>query len=169
MHKLVPLLALLAAPAVAQSLPAWPVSASGRTCTAVQPIADAESGRLSVTYDAAHQEVILTSASHVAAAPPAARVVDLNVVLIDNGREQYDDQWAKRRFTIARDGDQTRYSTRFAGKDNVSQILTDLGNSKRIGFLKKSGDTPMMAYFLDGLAPAIGQLKECAERAATAS
>ena len=169
MHKLVPLLALIAVPAAAQTSPIWSVSAAGRTCTAVQPAVDAESGRLSVTYDAAREEVVLTSANRAQSALPASGTIDLNLVFLDNGREKYDDQWAKRRFTYVRNGDETHFSTRFAGKDNVRQILSDLGSSKRIGFLQQSGGNPMMAYFLDGLAPAIAQLKECAARAATTS
>jgi hypothetical protein len=169
MRKLVPLLALVAVPAAGQNAPVWQVDAIGRACTAVQPIADAESGRLSVTYDASRQEVLLTSANRVQAELPPNGTIDLNLVFLDNGREKYDDQWAKRRFTYVRDGDQTRFTTRFAGRENVSQILGDLGRSKRIGFLQKSGGNPMMAYFLDGLAPALDRLKECAARAATAS
>jgi hypothetical protein len=169
MRKLAPLLAAVAVPALAQPMPVWPVSATGRGCTAVQPVPDAESGRLSITYDAVRQEVTLTGASHVQAPPSPGGTIDLNLVFIDNGRETYDDQWAKRRFSVVREGDETRFSTRFAGKDNVNQILADLARSKRVGFLQKSGGNPLMAYFLEGFAPAIESLKACAARAATTS
>lgn len=169
MNQLAALLALAAVPAAAQVSAPWPVAAEGRACTASMPTPDGESGRLSVSYDAARQEVVLTSLNHVQSVPSDAGAIDLNLVFLDNGREKYDDQWAKRRFEYQRHGEQVQFTTRFAGKANSAQILKDLATAKRVGFLEKSGGRPVVAYFLDGLAPALPQLRECAARAATAS
>ena len=162
MNKLTLVLAALAVPAAAQDSAAWTVGMKGGTCTAEQPAADSGSGHLSVAYDAAREEVVLTSADPVASPLPATGAIDLAVVLVDNGPAKLDDQWAVRHFTYVRQGSDVLFTTRFAGKENVSQILTDLAASRRIGFLQHG--EPIIDHPLAGLAPAIAELKACAAK-----
>lgn len=165
MHKLIPLLALAtAAPALAQSSAMWPVNAEGRACTASQPGATAESGRLSITYDAAAPEVTLTSINQVESPLPARGVVNLALVFVDNGNEPYDEGWGFRRVAFARRGDAVEFSTRFTGERNVKQVLADLAHSRRVGFVQHG--EPVIAYILDGIGPALDALRSCAARAA---
>ena len=164
MNKLALMLVILAAPVAAQDSGVWPVTARGRTCTAAQGAADSGTGRLSVTFDAARQEVVLTSADPVASPLPASGAIDLAVVLVNNGPMKLDEQWSVRHFTYARAGDQVLFSTRFSGTDNVHQIFADLAASRRIGFFQNG--EPIIDHPLAGLAPALSQLKECAAKAA---
>src|SRR4051794_4273651 len=99
MHKLAVLLTLLAVPVMAQDQSTWSVEAQGRVCTATQATFTSGSGRLSVTYDAARREVILTSADRVESPLPDTGAMDLVVVFLDNGRTKFDDQWGLRHFT----------------------------------------------------------------------
>ena len=165
MNKLaVALVAAIAVPAAAQNGAAWPVTANGRVCTAVQSVVDSGSGRLSVTYDAGAQEITLTSTGTVASPLPASGAIDLDLVLLDNGATKYDNMWATRHLTYTRAGDEVVFTTRFSGKENVAQILADLAASRRIGFLQKG--EPILDHPLAGLAAAIPQLKACAVKAA---
>ena len=164
MRKLLLVFALLAVPAAAQDSAAWPVTASGHACTATQGTVESGTGRLSVTYDARAQEVVLTSADPVSSPLPATGAIDLALVLVDNGRTKLDYQWAVRHFTYTRQGGDVLFTTRFAGKDNVAQILADLAGSRRIGFLQNG--EPVIDHPLAGLGPAIAQLRDCAAKAA---
>jgi hypothetical protein len=164
MHKWLAVLALVAAPALAQDSGVWPVSAEGRACTASQPGGTAENGRLSVTYDAARQEVVLTSLNRVQSPLPQSGSMNLQLVFLDNGDQKWDDGWGPRQVNYVRTGDVVQFTTRFVGEKNVRQVLADLSSSKRIGLLDKR--EPVIAYFLDGFGPTLAQLRDCAARAA---
>lgn len=162
MNKLALVLAALAVPAAAQDSATWAVGMKGGVCTAEQQAPDSGSGRLSVAYDRTREEVVLTSADPVASPLPATGAIDLALVLVDNGPTKLDDQWAIRHFTYVRQGSDVLFTTRFAGRDNVDQILADLAASRRIGFLQNG--EPIIDHPLAGLAPAIAELKACAAK-----
>lgn len=163
MHRLIPLLALVAAPALAQDS-AWPVKADGRACTATQAVVNSGSGPLTVTYDARREEVTLVSSARVESPLPSSGAMDLMLVFLDNGTNKFDDQWGPRRVTYARSGELVNFTTAFAGTHNVNQIFADLSSSRRIGFLKDK--EPVLDHPLAGIGPALAQLKDCAARAA---
>lgn len=164
MYRFIPLLAGLAVPAAAQDA-GWAVNAQGRACTAAQG-GSAEDGRLSVTYDAAADEVILSSANRVQGALPSAGSLPLVVVFRaadDRDDGGFDEGWGARQFSYARTGQDVLFSTRFTGERNVEQILADLSSNRSLGLFQ--GREAIIAYRLDGLGPAIAQLKDCAARA----
>jgi hypothetical protein len=158
MHKLIPLVALLAAPASAQDTVAWQISGQGQGC--VLSGEQSGVGTLSLQYDAATQVVTLTSTNQVETPLPSSGTIDWTMVFLDNGREKFDDQWDVRRFTFSRDGNAVRFTTRFSGKANVDQFFGDLANSRKIGFLKKRD--VVIAYDLAGIAGSISGLRDCA-------
>lgn len=170
MRKLLSLAVLLAVPAQAQDAQVyyasetWPVHAAGRTCTMVQAMADA-GGTLSVSYDGA--EVTLTSTSALESELPASGKVSLAIVFLDNGRTAFDDGWGSREFTYTREGDAYRFSSRFAGENNVRQILADLAGSKTVGLLQR-GQT-VVAYDLADISRSVARLRDCAARQVAAN
>jgi hypothetical protein len=171
MNKLVLLAALVAVPAYAQdgevyyASSNWPVHAAGRTCT-IQGVAD-EGNALSVSYDGS--EVTITTASTVQSRLPASGTVNFDIVFLDsgNGEIDYDTGWGTRAFTYAGEGNTYRFSTRFTGERNVSQILADLASSRTIGFLQRG--QAVVAYELAGVSPSIAQLRDCAARTVAAN
>lgn len=162
MRKFVPLLAVLAAPAAAQS-GAWTVDERAGACTATQP-STTEEGRLSVTYDPSAREVVLTSANRVQSALPAAGSLRLALVFLgDDDDARIDEGWGARQFSYARNGQDVLFTTRFSGAANAEQILDDLASYRSLGLFQGARE-PVIAYRLDGLRPAIEQLRSCAAR-----
>jgi len=174
MKKLVPALALLAAPAVAQGAQvyyasdAWPVETAGSTCTMIQAAGDAGPNALEVGYDAATGEVMLTmSSDEIGNALRDSGTIELAIVFLQNGKTAYDDAWGSRRFSFAREGSTARFSTRFAGERNVRQILTDLANSHDVGLLYEG--KAVMSTNLTRAGRSLDKLKECAGRVVAAN
>jgi hypothetical protein len=173
MRALVPMLALLAAPAAAQEArtyyasETWPVSASGRSCTMTFAGDLSENDPLSISYDGARGELALTSDGATVSSLGSSGTVDLRIVFLENGRTAYDDGWGSRRFTFSRDNGSARFTTRFAGERNVRQILQDLGNSAKVGFL--FGDEVVMSSSLAGARESLSRLRECAARQVAAN
>lgn len=174
MKKLIPLLALLAAPAGAQDAqvyyasPAWPVQAAGSACKMVQANGDAGPNALEVAYDAATGEVALTmSTDEIRDTSRDSGTIELNIVFLQNGRTAHDDAWGSRTFTYKREGNTARFTTRFAGERNVRQILADLANSHDVGFLFQR--EPVMSTELSNARPSLGKLQECARRVVAAN
>ena len=165
MKKLLLLTAALAiaAPAQAQSL--WPVRTADGSCSMSQTFESADFGRttLRVAYDAAKQEVTLTSTNPMVEQLPGTGEILWTVVFLDNGDNKFDDGWAARSFSYAKDGDRYRFSTAFAGENNVRQILADLGASSSIGFMRQG--KLVTAYELEGARSSVAQLQDCAARA----
>lgn len=167
MKKLVPLLALLTIPTGAQASTAWPVQASGSACSMVNAASEA-SNPLTVTYDAGLGEVVLTiETSDIASGLNASGSLELAMVFLDNGDIKHDDGWDPRRFSYTRQGEVTRFTTRFGGERPLRQILADLSGSKHIGLLYKG--QVISSTDLAGAAPSIGELRDCARRSVAAS
>jgi hypothetical protein len=176
MNKLLPLLAApvaLAMPAAAQDAqtrdtsPMWPVERSAAGCAVVRAgIPETGFGSLSVGYDAARDEVTVSTSEHVKTTlPPNGKIV-LQIVFVDNGGTRHDDGWGTRTFTYTSNDDVYRFTSAFAGKNNVRQILADLGHSRRLGLLR-NGEV-LFDHDLVGLAPAIARLQDCAASAVVA-
>jgi len=152
-----------AAPAQAQAL--WPVRTADGSCSMSQTFESEDFGRttLRVSYDAASQEVTLTTTNPMAEQLPGTGEILWSMVFLDNGGIEYDEGWTARPFTYARDGERYRFSTSFAGENNVRQILADLGASRSIGFMRQG--KLITAYELDGARGSVEQLRDCAARA----
>ncbi|MEO6386774.1 MAG: hypothetical protein ABIT16_03975 [Croceibacterium sp.] len=173
MNKLIPLLALIAAPAAAQEAQvyfassAWPVETAGRTCS-MSHAANDGSDALTIAYDAASGEVALTAETDSAAPSlPASGTVQFAIVFLQNGRTAYDDQWGSRTFSYRREGTTARFTTRFAGEPNVRQIFADLGASHDVGFLQQR--QAVMSTNLELADASLRKLQECARRAIAAN
>lgn len=173
MKKLVPLLALLAAPAAAQDArvyyasDAWPVQASGRVCSMAAPAAEA-SDPLTISYDAASGEMVLTAeTSDVSTSLSDNSGVDLGIVFLENGRTKHDDGWGERRFTYSRVGDKARFTSRFAGERNVRQLLADLAGSAHVGLLYEG--QVVTSTDLSRADASLDKLRECARRVVAAN
>jgi type 1 fimbria pilin len=172
MKKLLPFAVLLAVPAQAQDAQVyyasdtWPVHASGRTCTMMQAASSAD-GRLSVSYDGT--EVTLATTNTLESELPDSGKVSFAIVFLDNGASdlEFDDGWGSREFTYSRDDGDYHFSARFAGENNVRQILSDLANSKTIGLLQRG--KAVMAYDLADVGGSIARLRECAARSIAAN
>lgn len=172
MKKLLPLAVVLAVPAQAQdrqvyyASDSWPVYAAGRTCTMVQGVPD-NGNALSVSHDGA--EITLTTTNELESELPAMGKVSLAIVFLDNGASdiEFDDGWGSREFSYVQDGEQYRFSTRFAGEENVRQILTDLASSKTIGFLQRR--QAVVAYDLADISRSVARLRDCAARTVAAN
>lgn len=147
----------------------WPLATDAQVCTISQSFADPDFGNhtLAISYDAARQEVSLITTNAPLRQLPDAGDLAWHVVLLDNGTEKHDDAWGARRFSYARDGEDYRFATRFAGKRNVRQILADLAGSRGIGFLE--GGDVVTAYDLTEAGSSIARLRECAARAVAAN
>src|SRR5690606_12245840 len=166
MKKLAALVLLLAAPAAfAQdselyyASSAWPVHTSAGVCTVTQ--ASGADGLLGIAHHG--DEVVLTSTSSVESPLPETGKVYLALVFLDNGRLRHDDGWGTREFTYARSGDVYRFSTRFAGRRNVEQILADLAARRSFGMLQQGA--VVFSFDLADLAPSLASLHECARGA----
>ena len=157
----------IAAPAQAQTL--WPVRTADGTCSMSQTFESADFGRntLRVSYDASRQEVTLTSINPMAEQLPGNGEIVWTIVFLDNGNLEYDEGWAARAFTYARDGDRYSFSTAFSGENNVRQILADLGASSSVGFMRQG--KLVTAYELVGAGPSVEKLSDCATRAIAAN
>ena len=170
MKKLLPLAVLMAAPASAQDVyfasDVWPVQASGRTCTVVQALPDGRNA-LSISYDGS--EVVLTSTNELATEMPASGTLNLAIVFLDNeaSDQAFDDGWGSREFTYTRGDGLYRFSTRFAGENNVRQFLADIGNSRTLGLLQRR--ETVVAYDLSDIGPSIARLRDCAARQVAAN
>lgn len=172
MKSLVPLVALLAAPAMAQDAQVyhasetWPVHVSGRTCTLVQ--ATPQNGdSLSVSYDGA--EVTLISTNRLESPLRPTGKLDLAIVFLENdySKIEYDDGWGSREFTYTSSDGIYRFSTRFAGEKNVRQILGDLAGSKALGFLQNR--QAVIDYDLGDIGRSVARLRDCAARTVAAN
>lgn len=169
MKMLLPLFALIAAPALAQdsalyfASDAWPVRKSGTVCTMARTAPAEGESALSVTYDAAKGEVTVAADNPVTDALPESGSIDLAIVFLDNGGVEYDDAWGTRRFDYSREDGAARFATRFAGERNVRQILADLSGSAHVGFLHR-GEAVMWSDLAGARRPLL-QLQECAARA----
>jgi hypothetical protein len=173
MKIIVPLLALLAVPAAAQDAQvyyasnAWPVQASGQICSAVNATVGEASNPLTLTYDAASGEVALTvESSDISSGLSDSGSLDLALVFLDNGKVKHDDGWGLRSFTYSRQGEATRFTSRFAGERNVRQIFADIAGSKHIGLLYRG--QVIASTELASIAPSIDKLRECARQALAA-
>jgi hypothetical protein len=169
----VPLLALLAVPAAAQDAQvfyasnAWPVQAAGQVCSTANATAGDASNPLTLSYDAASGEVMLTvETSDISSGLDNSGSLDLAMVFLDNGRVKHDDGWGQRSFTYTRQGEATRFTSRFAGERNVRQILADIAGSKHIGLLYRG--QLVASTDLASIAPSIDKLRECARQALAA-
>ena len=168
MKKLVPLAALIALPAVAQGSGLWPVQASGRACSMVNAAVSEASNPLTVTYDSGSGEVVLTiETSDITSGLANSGSLDLSIVFLDNGDIKHDDGWDPRSFGYTRQGEVTRFTTRFAGERPVRQILADLSSSKHIGLLYRG--QVISSTNLAGAASSIGELRACSRRAIAAN
>lgn len=173
MKKLVPLLTLIAAPAIAQdggiyyASEAWPVQASGRVCSMAAPASNT-SDPLTISYDAASGEIALAAETgDVSTTLADNSSVDLAIVFLDNGNAKHDDGWGLRRFVYTRDGDKARFTGRFAGERNVRQILTDLANSAHMGLLYEG--QVITSTELSQADVSLGKLQECARQVVAAN
>ena len=169
MKIFVPLFALLAVPAAAQDAQvyyasnAWPVQASGHACSMVNAVATEANNPLTLTYDAASGEVVLTvESSDISSGLDNNGTLDLAIVFLDNGRVKHDDGWGQRSFSYTRQGEVTRFTARFAGERNVRQIFADLAASRHIGLLYRG--QVISSTELARAAPSIDQLGECARQ-----
>lgn len=173
MNRFMSVLALLAAPALAQDAPVyyasntWPVAVTGRQC-AMTAQGHEGSDPLTITYDAAIGEITLSAAtSGVSTSLRDDSAVDMQIVFLGNSRNPRDDGWGERRFTFARTGDEARFTTRFAGERNVRQILADLANSQHVGLLYRGEVVTSTALASAGAS--LDKLQECGRRAVAAN
>ena len=168
MKTLVPLAALIALPAVAHASTAWPVQASGSACSMVNAVVTEASNPLTLTHDSATGEVVLTiETSDIASGLDDSGSLELAMVFLDNGDIKHDDGWDPRSFGYTRQGEVTRFTTRFAGERPVRQILADLSSSKHIGLLYRG--QVISSTNLAGAASSIGELRACSRRAIAAN
>ena len=174
MNKLVPLLALLAAPAAAQEArvyyasDAWPVEVAGRACSMSRAAASDGSNPLSIAYDAASGEVALTvETDEIGAGLGERGSLELAIVFLENGEAAFDDGWGSRNFSYVRERGTARFTTRFAGERNVRQILADLSNSHDVGLLYRG--KAVMSTNLADAGRSLDKLEECARRAVAAN
>ena len=171
MNKLFALLALIAAPAAAQEASVyhasdtWPVSATGQSCTMTFAGREMLSDPFAVSYDG--REVALTAVSEVASSLPSSGTMELAIVFLENGRTARDDGWGTRAFAYVRENGKARFTARFAGEQNVRQILADLAGSRHIGFLHDG--KVVMSSDLAGAGSSLGRLQECAARTVAAN
>lgn len=168
------LLALLAVPTHAQETEVyyasetWPVSRDGSSCSMIRAgAAETGFGRLSVSYNAARNEVTLATRETARTSLPAGVTVRLHLVFLDNGRIKHDDQWGSRQFTYTSTEDGHTFATVFAGDRNVRQILGDLANSRRFGLIH-DGEV-VFDHDLAGVRGSLARLRECAARTAAAN
>lgn len=164
-----PLLALLAMPAQAEEAvlyhasETWPVHAAAGTCTMTRAgMPETGHGRLTVSYDAAANEVTLATTERIDASLPPSGRLPMHIVFLDNGRMKHDDQWASRTFAYTSEDGVYRFATAFAGENNVRQILADLANSRRLGLLRE-GEV-VFDHDLAGARQSIARLRDCAAR-----
>jgi hypothetical protein len=168
MKKLIPLFVLLSVPAMVHASTVWPVQASGSACSMVNAAAGEAGNPLTVTYDSASGDVILTiETSDIASGLNDSGSLELAMVFLDNGELKHDDGWGARSFGYTREGEVTRFTTRFAGERPVRQILADLAASKHVGLLYRG--QVVSSTNLAGAASSIGELRACARRAVAAN
>ena len=167
MKKLLPLLAALAVPAQAQDADlyyasdAWPVHRANGAC-AMERIGQPDSGfgQLAVEYDAARDLVMLSTSAPVESGLPASGAVDFEIVFLDNGDVKHDDTWFSRKFAYTSEDGVYRFTTAFSGERTVRQVLADLANSRRLGFLR-DGEV-LFDHDLAGARESLNRLRTCA-------
>lgn len=174
MKKAVLVVALIAVPAGAQerrvyhASDTWPVEIADGTCTMANAATSEASNPLTLSYDAASGEIVLTvETTDISDGLEANGSLELAMVFLDNGSIKYDDGWDPRSFGYTHDGGVTRFVTRFAGERPVRQILADIAGSKHLGLLHRG--KIIASTDLGGAASSVAQLRACARQVLAAN
>jgi TonB family protein len=132
-------------------------------CRALTSFKSQEYGQevFAASYSVRENRVVLTFTSNLTTSLPERGEVDVELVFLENGSEDYDDGWSDRTTSYSRD-DKGRYyfNMGFSGSENAKQILEDLAKSVTIGFFYE--DKMITGFPLKGSAKAVSALEACA-------